>query len=318
MELRHLRYFTAVVQWRGYREASRRLHIAQPAISQTVADLERELDLKLFSRVGRNAQLTTEGEVFYAEAVRTLEQAESAVETAKRAARGEIGKLSIGFMGASSYPFLPELVRSYRAQYPGVKLTLQELTPLQQEIAFDKDLIDVGFTRAPTGERSNVFSWRCLYHDPMLAVLPLSREVRTKCLHVADLANERFILFHREGAPTLFDMITRMCTDAGFSPKVENEPNMMQTVLSLVEAGEGVAIVPACVRYLRSDGVRFFRLQPDDVKIEVVVAWKKKTSSSVLRSFLDLVSAKALHIRKKAELPSGHRNFTPSGPILQN
>jgi DNA-binding transcriptional LysR family regulator len=318
MELRHLRYFTAVVQWKGYREASRRLNIAQPAISQTVADLEQELGLKLFSRDGRNSQLTPEGEVFYTEAVRTLEQAESAIKTAKRAARGEIGKLSIGFMGASTYPFLPELIRSYRAQYPGVKLTLQELTPGQQEIAFDKELIDVGFTRAPTGERSKIFSWRCLYHDPMLAVLPSSREVRTKRLHIADLANERFVLFHREGAPTLFDMITGMCNDAGFSPKVENEPNMMQTVLSLVEAGEGVAIVPACVRNLRSDGVRFFRLQPDDVKIEVVVAWKKETSSVVLRSFLDLVNANALHIRKKAELPSGDRYFTPSDPILRN
>jgi DNA-binding transcriptional LysR family regulator len=318
MELRHLRYFTAVVQWGGYREAAKRLHIAQPAISQTVADLEQELDLKLFSRAGRKVQLTPEGEVFYAEAVRTLEQAESAIDTAKRAARGEIGKLSIGFMGASTYPFLPELVRSYRAQYPGVKLTLQELTPLQQEIAFDKEAIDVGFTRAPTGQRTKIFSWRCLYHDPMLAVLPSSREVRTKRLHVADLANERLVLFHREGAPTLFDMITGMCNNAGFSPRVENEPNMMQTVLSLVEAGEGVAIVPASVRNLRSDGVRFFRLQPENVKIEVVVAWKKGTSSVALRAFLDLVNANALHIRKKAELPSGDRFFPPLGPILQN
>jgi DNA-binding transcriptional LysR family regulator len=318
MELRHLRYFTAVVQWGGYREAAKRLHIAQPAISQTVADLEQELDLKLFSRAGRKVQLTPEGEVFYAEAVRTLGQAQSAIDTAKRAARGEIGKLSIGFMGASTYPFLPELVRSYRAQYPGVKLTLQELTPLQQEIAFDKEAIDVGFTRAPTGQRSKIFTWRCLYHDPMLAVLPSSREVRTKRLHVADLANERFVLFHREGAPTLFDMITGMCNNAGFSPRVENEPNMMQTVLSLVEAGEGVAIVPASVRNLRSDGVRFFRLQPENVKIEVVVAWKKGTSSVALRAFLDLVNANALHIRKKAELPSGDRFFPPLGPILQN
>src|SRR5580693_8276177 len=99
MELRHLRYFTAVVQWKGYREASRRLHIAQPAISQTVVDLEQELGLKLFSRARRKVELTPEGELFYAEAVRTLEQAESAINTAKRAAKGEIGKLSIGFLG---------------------------------------------------------------------------------------------------------------------------------------------------------------------------------------------------------------------------
>ena len=129
MELRHLRYFTAVVQSKGYREASRRLHVAQPAISKTVADLEQELGLKLFWRVGRRAELTREGEVFYVEAARTLEQAESAISSAKRAAKGEIGKLSIGFIGLATYTVLPELVRSYKAQYPGVKLTLQELFP---------------------------------------------------------------------------------------------------------------------------------------------------------------------------------------------
>src|ERR1700744_5728243 len=102
MELRHLRYFTAVVQWKGYREASRHLHIAQPSISETVADLEQELGLKLFSRVGRTAQVTPEGEVFYTEAVRTLAQAASAINTAKRAAKGEVGKLSIGFVSSAT------------------------------------------------------------------------------------------------------------------------------------------------------------------------------------------------------------------------
>src|SRR5260370_21000309 len=97
MDVRHLRSSPAVVQWKGYREASRRIHVAQPAISQTVADLEEELGLKLFTRAKRIVQLTPEGEVFHAEAVRTLAHAELAIETARRASRGEIGRLSIGF-----------------------------------------------------------------------------------------------------------------------------------------------------------------------------------------------------------------------------
>lgn len=302
MELRHLRYFTAVVQWKGYREASRRLHVAQPAISQTVADLEDELGLKLFSRAKRVAQLTPEGEIFYTEAMRTLAQAELAINTAKRAAKGEVGKLSIGFLGSATYAFLPELVRTFKAQYPGVKLTLQELTPLQQEAAFHKGEIDIGFTRALTAEQGKVFSSRCLYHDPMMAVLPRSRQVKTKRVRVSDLANERFVLFHRDGAPGLFDTITGLCNDAGFSPRVENEPNMMQTVLSLVEAEEGVSIVPACVRNLRSDGVCFYRLQPDNVRVALIAAWKKEAPSVVLKAFLDLIDANASQLRKKAEL----------------
>jgi DNA-binding transcriptional LysR family regulator len=302
MELRHLRYFTSVVQWKGYREASRRLHIAQPAISQTVADLEEELGLKLFSRERRVARLTPEGEIFYAEAMRTLAQAELAITTAKRAAKGEIGRLSIGFLGSATYAFLPELVRTFKAQYPGVKLMLRELAPLEQEVAFDKGLIDIGFTRTLTAEQSKTFSSRCLYRDPMMAVLPRSRQVKTKRVRISDLANESFVLFDREAAPGLFDTVIGMCNDAGFSPRVENEPNMMQTVLSLVEAEEGISIVPACVRNLRSDGVRFYRLQPDNVRVALVAAWKKETPSVVLSAFLDLINANASMIRKKAEL----------------
>jgi DNA-binding transcriptional LysR family regulator len=301
LELRHLRYFVAVVQCKGYREASRRLHVAQPAISQTVADLERELGLKLFSRTKRAAQVTPEGEVFYAEALRTLAQAEIAITTAKRAAKGEIGRLSIGFLGSATHAFLPELVRKYKAQYPGVKLALYELTPIQQESAFDREEIDIAFTRALTPEQTRAFSSRCLYRDPLMVVLPWSRAIATKRVRIPDLANESFILFHREGSPGLFDTITSVCNKAGFSPRVENEPNMMQTVLSLVEAEQGVAIVPACVRNLRAEGARFYRLQPDEVRVELVAAWKKQNESVVLRTFLDLLNVNAAWIRKKAE-----------------
>ena len=157
MELRHLRYFTSVVHWKGYREASRRLHVSQPAISRTITDLEDELGLKLFARTKRAAEPTPEGEIFYREAVQALARVDSAVQTAKRAANGEIGELSIGFLGSATSPFLPELVRTFKAQHPGVTLTLQELTPLQQDAAFEKGLIDLGFTRPLTPEQSKTF-----------------------------------------------------------------------------------------------------------------------------------------------------------------
>src|SRR5207302_1606557 len=173
MELRHLRYFTAVVQWESYREASRRIHVAQPAISQTVVNLEEELGLKLFSRAKRMAQLT----------------------------------------------------------------------PVHQDAAFEKEEIDIGFTRTLTAEQSTTFSSRVLYRDPLLAVLPRSRPVKSKRVHVADLANEIFVLFHRQGHPSVFDMTIAMCRKAGFSPRVGTQPAMLQTVLSLVEAEQGVSIV---------------------------------------------------------------------------
>lgn len=302
MELRHLRYFTAVVQWKSYREASRRIHVAQPAISQTVTDLENEIGLKLLSRAKRVTQLTSEGEVFYAEAVRTLAQAELAVETARRAARGDIGRLSIGFIGSATSAFLPGLVRKFKGTYPGVKLTLHELSPVQQDAAFENGEIDIGFTRTLAAEQSRTFSSRVLFRDPLLAMLPRSRRVNGKRVRITDLASESFVLFHREGHPALFDTVLTVCQKAGFSPRVENQPSNSEALLSLVEAEQGVSIVPACARHLRSNGVRFYRLQPDDVRVELVAAWKAVNPSVVLRAFLELIDTNAAQIRNKAEL----------------
>jgi DNA-binding transcriptional LysR family regulator len=300
MELRHLRYFTAVVQWKGYREASRHLYVAQPSISQAVSDLEDELGIKLFSREGRNARLTPEGQVFYEEALKTLAQAETAVATARRAAKGEIGRLGIGLIGAATCMFLPELLRKYKARYPGVALHLEENVPRGQDLAFERGEIDIGFTRTLSADRHSSFSTRVILNEPLLVALPRTRQVKAERIRIADLASERFVIFQRASSPAAFDTIIRACNDQGFSPNIHNELNNMQTVLSTVEAGEGIAIVPASARNMRADNVEFFPLQPDEVRIDLIAAWPKKESSIVLRSFLQLLDEELPAIRQKA------------------
>jgi DNA-binding transcriptional LysR family regulator len=300
VELRHLRYFTAVVECKGYREASRRLHIAQPSISEAVSDLEDELGLKLFSRAHRNARVTPEGEIFYADAVRILQQAETAILTAKRAAQGKVGRLSIGFIGSATLSFLPDLIRRYKLEYPNVKLALHDLYPVELDQAYDRGEIDIAITRSL--EHSKNLQSRVLLRDPLVAVLPRSRKLKSKKIRLTDLANEQFILFHRKGAPGVFDTIVGACRSQGFSPRVENEPNSMQTILSLVEAEEGVAIVPASSSSLRSNGVQFVRLVPDSLYLDLIAAWPLGEPSVVLRTFLDFLSANADAIRAKAEL----------------
>jgi len=303
MELRHLRYFTAVVECQGYREASRRLHITQPSISQAVSDLEDELGLKLFSRTGRNARLRPEGEMFYADAVRILQQAETAILTAKRAAQGKVGRLSIGFIGSATLSFLPDLIRRYKLEYPNVKLALHDLYPVELDQACDRGEIDIAITRNLSLERNKNRQLRVLLRDPLVAVFPQSRKLKlkNKKIRLADLANERFILFHRKGAPAVFDTIVGACRSHGFSPQVENEPNSMQTILSLVEADEGVAIVPASTSNLRSNGVQFVRLEPD-LYLDLIAVWPLGEPSAVLHTFLDFLSANTDAIRAKAEL----------------
>lgn len=299
MELRHLRYFSAIVQWNGYREASRRLYVAQPSISQAVADLEEELGIKLFSREGRVARLTAEGKIFYEEALKTLAQAERSITTAQRAAKGEIGRLGIGFMGFTACPFLPDLIRKYKTRHPGVALRLVEDVPSGQDNAFDHGEIDIAFTRPLSADRRAHYETRLLFSEPLVAALPKDRKVRGKRIRIADLAGERFIVFQRSSSPEVFDTIVRVCNDNGFSPRLQNELNNMNSVLATVEAGEGVAIIPASARNLRADNVAFFRLQPDDVRIDFVAAWLRKEPAVALKLFLQLLDEELPPIREK-------------------
>lgn len=299
MELRHLRYFTAVVQWKGYREASRHLYIAQPSISEAVADLEDELGVQLFSREGRVARLTPEGQVFYEEALKTLAQAEQSIATVQRAARGEVGRLGIGFMGFATSPFLPDLLRKYKALHPGVALRLEENVPAGQDLAFDHEEIDIGFTRPPSADRSSIYESRLLFREPLVVALPKSRRVKTKSIRIADLAGERIVTFRRASSPEVFDTIIRACTDNGFSPRLHNELNNMYSVLSTVEAEEGVAVVTASARNLRPKNVAFFRLLPDDVRIDFVATWRKKNPSVTLKLFLELLDQELPAIHQK-------------------
>ena len=146
MELRHLRYYTAVVEAKGFREASRRLHVAQPALTQTVHDLESELGFKLLERGSRSFATTQPGEVFYHEAKRTLQQADQAVLAATRAASGVVDAISIGFIPGATEHFLPELLRSFKARHPHVRLDLRELTPAVQLEALLRGELDLGLT----------------------------------------------------------------------------------------------------------------------------------------------------------------------------
>jgi DNA-binding transcriptional LysR family regulator len=302
MELRHLRYFAAVVQWNGYREASRHLYVAQPSISQAVSDLESELGIKLFFRDRRAARLTPEGQAFYDEAIKTLVQAERSVATAQRAAKGEIGRLGIGFMGFATCQFLPGLLRKFKSRHPGVALRLVEDVPRGQDIAFDRGEIDIGFTRPPSADRNALYASRLLFREPLVVALPRTRKVKTKRIRIADLAAERIVTFQRSSSPEVFDAIVRVCNDNGFSPRLYNELNNMNSVLATVEADEGVAIVSATAANLRADNVAFYRLDPDDVRVDFVAAWRKKDPSIVLKSFLDLLDEEIPAISRKTRI----------------
>jgi len=302
MELRHLRYFAAVAQHLNYSEASRRLHVAQPAISQTILDLEDELRVKLLLRTKRTVQLTAAGTAFLREAQEILRRANEAQRLAQRAARGEVGILGIGFFGTASGPILPSLVDTYRLKFPDVELRLFELDPDQQLAAFDEGRIDLGFTRTLPSDRRAEFEQEEVYNDQLAIALPAKHPLaKQKVVRLKSLASEPFVQFHRKGAPGLFDEVIATCRRTGFSPRIVNEPNFMATVMTLVESGLGVSLIPRCVRSLNRRHVVIRPITPKSGRIPLCVAWRKSANNPTLAAFLDVLRAAIPSIKTQME-----------------
>ena len=298
MELRHLRYLAAVAEFGTFREAGRRLHVSQSAISEQIADLEAEVGGSLLER-GQRTRLTPQGAVFLAEAQRTLGSADRALDLARRSFQGEAGSLAIGFFLWGTGGFFASIIREFRKLHPQVQLTLMEMHTWVQMEAFEQGKIDVGFTRPLEPPYDRVLRAELLYNDPVIAVMPRGHRLAVGGkVRVKQLAGERFVMSDRAVSPVLYDSILALCSGAGFSPHLANTSATWAGVLTLVESGEGVALVPSGVRHLRTPGVVFCRLEPETVHVGLSVAWDPRNEGPVVQNFLKLVRANKDRIRK--------------------
>ncbi len=287
-ELRHLRYFVAVAEELHFGRAAQRLHISQPPLSMQIRALEDALGVRLLARTQRRVALTAAGAAFLHEARHILERAASAVTAAQRADRGEVGQLALGFVSHANYHVLPSLLREFHARAPGVRLALRESTSdrLLDELADGP--LDAAFVLAPVDAPAldSVAVWR----EPLVAALPATHPLATRRgrLRLAQLADAPFIVFPRRLAPGLHDDIVGFCRDAGFSPRVEMEAVQMQTIVSLVSAGIGVALIPASLEHLGRTGVVYRPLAERSPQTEVRLAWRRGEPSAPLALFLDV------------------------------
>ena len=287
MELRHLQYFVAVAEELHFGRAAQRLNMAQPPLSQQIRHLEEELGVQLFQRTRRHVELTDAGQAFLQEARLTLAQAEHAVKIARQAGRGEIGKLTIGFVGSATYEALPSIIRNFQERYPDVELILRELTTTQQVHALHDKRIHIGILRPPINDDTLVLE--TLIKEPIVLALPENHPLsRQSSLTVEALAHEHFILFPRHLGPGLYDQIIGLCQQAGFSPQVTQEAIQMQTILGLVATGLGIALIPASAQHLRCTGVIYRRLDTN-IYVELAMAWRKDDASPVLQAFLKTI-----------------------------
>jgi DNA-binding transcriptional LysR family regulator len=301
MELRHLRYFAAVAQHLNYSEASRRLRVAQPAISQTILDLEEEIGAKLFLRSNRNVRLTSAGEVLFEEVQGILRRTDEAKRATQRAARGEVGTLRMGFIAPATAPILPPLVQAYRSRYPEVELQLHHMNPDAQFAAFDEGKLDLGFSRPLPPEQNAHFMEEMIYRDYLVAILPPKHPLaKERKIELQKLSTESFVFFHRVGAPGLFDEAVGMCRQAGFTPDVRHETDLMTTVFLLVESGLGVSLVPSRARGLEHQKTIRRPLTVQSNSLCLCAIWPRRSQNPTVEAFLEILRAQIPAIRKQA------------------
>jgi DNA-binding transcriptional LysR family regulator len=292
IDLRRLEYFVAVAEELHFSRAAARLGIAQPPLSQQIQKLEAEVGAQLFDRSHRAVALTTAGRALLPEARTLLAMSERVAGIARAVQDGRAGRLRLGLTGSTAFRLVPTLLRHYRSEYPDVVIQLSELPTADQVEQLADGRLDAGLTRAPIlgGDLASVIVWS----EALLVVLPADHALAgSAAIAVSELAAEPFVLFPRERGPGLYELVSGLCAEAGFAPKVVQEAVQMQTLVGLVAAGFGVSIVPASVRDFRLHGVVYRELQRPAPQSRIALVWNPALTSATRDRFIELASGHA-------------------------
>jgi DNA-binding transcriptional LysR family regulator len=294
MELRHLRYFLAVAEELSFTRAARRLRIGQPPLSLQIKALEVELGLLLFERTKRRVALTAAGERFLVSTRQILAEAEHAVAEARRAARGEIGELRIGFTASLPFTsFLPGVVRAYHDAFPKVTLNLVEMFTAGQIEAIMAGQLEIGFLRHTGQDAPPELNLRPIRRDPLrLAVHARHRLARARSVSFAQLREESFITYPLSAGTGLSLPLRQLALAAGFEPHVVQEAREATTQIGLVAAGLGVAVIPSPLECIRVPGVRYLALRDAGAYVSLAVATRREPHSPLLAGFLATLKSK--------------------------
>jgi len=292
MDFRHIQQFIVLAETLNFRRAAEKLHMAQPPLSVSIRKLEQELGVTLFDRGKEGVKLTKSGEAALEEAQKALFHANQFKLAAQAASTGVGGRLRIGFVGSATHEVLPKLIARFRRAFAGIELDLREATSIQIMDELEQEQMDVGVVRIPVSSGSGIRLTTLQTETFVLAVArshPLADQSNVK---LKDLAEEEFILYAGSDAPGLRMAALHACQLRGFMPKVVQEAIQVQTVLSLVEANMGVALVPSISKRFVSRSVVYKTLIdfPASASIGISLAWKESTQSQAVRNFIEVAN----------------------------
>jgi DNA-binding transcriptional LysR family regulator len=287
VELADLEAIVALAESLHFGRAADRLHVSQPALSKRVRKLEGRIGGPLLVRRYRDVRLTEAGRLLAERGRQLLRESEATIALSQRAARGEAGRLRIGFGIASILGLLPDVLLRFRRTHPGVHLQLRDMSTPEQIAALEAGDIDVGFVRLPVkGDRLVVRP----VLDERLVLATGPRSPWNAAVGLRSVAAEPFLIISRSRSASFYDHALSVCAAAGFAPRIVQEANELFTVLSLVSAGLGVSLVPRSAALMHLPGVRFRELTLPEAAWNIAVAWRRDAGHSPLvRQFAELV-----------------------------
>ena len=247
MKLQQLRQFVTIAETLNFRGAAKRLNMAQPPLSISIRKLEEELGCPLFTRGQQGVQLTSAGAAALDDARQALFHAEQVKRIVSSVNAGERGELRLGFVGSATYRLLPRLLRSFRAGFPLIDLTLAESRTADLLDAVEDGAIDVAIVRTPI---LSAFPAQIAVLESDRLCVAISRQSRfagRKRLKLAEFRDEPFVIYSRESVPSMHALTMMACQEAGFVPRIAEQAIQLQTIICLVESSIGVALVPSVI-----------------------------------------------------------------------
>lgn len=292
MNLRRIQHFVVLAETLNFRRAAERLHIAQPPLSVSIRKLETELGTKLFVRSANGVTLTPSGQAVLAEARRVLFHGNQFMQAATEATEGTGGSLRLGFVGSATFGMLQKLVPLFRQACPGVELVLREATSTRIVHMVEEADLDIGLIRTPLLESPSA-RLVPLESDTFIAALPRDHPLAAKPdLSLGDLAGQSFIIYSRQEGAGLHSAAMLACQQAGFLPRVAQETVQIQTALSLVESGLGVALVPSVMQRFTNERIVYRTLAgpPPAAAIGMALLYRPEMACVAAQRFCELAT----------------------------
>lgn len=289
IETRLLQQFVAVAEELHFNRAAERLHMAQPPLSQAIRKLESAVGAPLFVRTNRSVALTPAGAAFLVTARSTLRALEEGVAQTQRVAQGIEGHLTLTFINIAPYAPLLRALRDFRHASPGISFTMVEATTQEQVIALEQGRADIGFMRTP-GTSVPHLRLATVSSEPIFVALPAGHRLEaTPTIALELLKEDAFVASPRTLGKGFHDQLISLCHAAGFVPNIVQHGRQMQTLIALVAAGFGVALLPASLATNDRTDVVFRPLQVDASdalsRLDLLMAWNE-TRTSVIRDRL--------------------------------